>query len=102
MNCDPLTVSVGLHTAFIIKYNFSKKWTWLMQKYRITPKQGIYTRRQTGDWGKKTKKPNSQSGEKGAALSPPRVKQPTLVLVTERMSSFFLSNVETKAFLQQE
>lgn len=69
-----------------------------MQKYRITPKQGIYTRRQTGDWGKKTKKPNSQSGEKGAALSPPRVKQPTLVLVT----AFFLSNVETKAFLQQE
>lgn len=48
----------------------------LMQKYRITPKQVIYTCScQSGDWGKTNKKPISQSGEKGAALSPPDVKQ---------------------------
>lgn len=35
---------------------------------------------------KKNKKPVSQSGEKGAALSPPDVKQSTLVLVTERIN----------------
>lgn len=48
-----------------------------------------------------------KSGEKGAALSPPPpsspdVKQPALLLVTEGMSSFSLSNVETKECLQRE
>lgn len=43
MNCDQLTVSLGsLHTAFNIKDNFSKKLSCLMQKYRLTPTQGIY------------------------------------------------------------
>lgn len=69
-NCDPLTVGF-LHTAFNIKhFNFSKKWTWLMQKYRITPKQSIYTFLSIWWPGQKNKKPVSQSGEKEAALSP--------------------------------
>lgn len=104
MNCDPLTVSVGsLHTAFNIKDNFSKKLTWLMQKYRITPKQGIYKFLsiwwlfvKQKIWGKKEKKNSFSKWREGAALSPPDAEQSTLVLLTESMSSFFLSNFEAK------
>lgn len=37
----------------------------------------------------KNKMPVSQSGEERATLSPPDVQQSTLILETERMSSFF-------------
>lgn len=70
-NCDPLTVGF-LHTAFNIKhFNFSKKWTWLMQKYRITPKQSIYTCScQSGDWGKKQKACFSKWRKGSCTLTP--------------------------------
>lgn len=46
----------------------------------------------------KNKKPVSQSGQKRAALSPPDVKQSTLVLVTERMTSLCLKSRDPKSF----
>lgn len=82
-----------------------------MQKYRLTPKQGIYTRSrpsgtvcQTKCLGQKETKSLILKVEKRElhSLTPPDVKQSTPVLVTERMSSFFPSNVETKELLQQE